>query len=176
MRYIIYVNSHSPMSIPVSITPFLGQFDVWLNFEGPGWERAGPPNVDFGLLQFRLIFESDLKKIMQNHDFSTNLVVILWKFEGATRPKHKSRWPIPNILHGLLIYIYFKGGIKKLPKNSPEGVVFNGKPPQGLTLKNIARVSRVKQICLAISSFMYYARKPLCWLKRRLLGTQKKHI
>ena len=45
----------------------------------------------------------------------------------------------------LLIYIYFKDGIKNRPKRAQKalfiGVV---ESPQGLALQNIARVSRVK--------------------------------
>ena len=56
-------------------------------------------------------------------------------------------------MHGLLIYIYFKDGIKKLPQNSPKGIVYRGggwnpPPPQGLMLQNIARVSRVNAAIL----------------------------
>ena len=51
-------------------------------------------------------------------------------------------------MHGLLIYIYFKDDIKKMPQNSLEVVFYRGgrnpPPPQGLTLQNIPRVSRVK--------------------------------
>ena len=53
---------------------------------------------------------------MQNQDLAKNRKVILdrlkiWKFEGAPRPKYESKWP--NFMHGLLIYIYFKDGIKQ---------------------------------------------------------------
>ena len=55
-------------------------------------------------------------------------------------------------MHGLLIYICFKDGNKKRPKNSPEGVVYREvesiPTPQGLMLQNIARVSRDKESSL----------------------------
>ena len=63
-------------------------------------------------------------------------------------------------MHGLLIYMYLKDGRKKLPQNSPEGVVYRGggihPPPQGLTLQNIARVSRVKIVNKVIDLGEHY--------------------
>ena len=40
----VYVNS--PMSIPVSLAPFLGQMGARF-YLGGAWEPAGPPNLEF---------------------------------------------------------------------------------------------------------------------------------
>ena len=48
----------------------------------------------------------------------------IWKFEGAPRPKYESRWP--NFLLGLLIYMYFKDGLKNYPKTAPKVSLIGG--------------------------------------------------
>ena len=40
------VSVNSPMSVPVSLAPFLGQLGARFNFGG-AWEHAGPPNLEF---------------------------------------------------------------------------------------------------------------------------------
>ena len=79
---------------------------------------------------------------MQNQEFAKNLKVILdrhkvSKFKGAPRPKYESRWP--SFCIGLLIYIYFKDGIKKMFQNglNPPRVWRRFKDPGFLGLMSI---------------------------------------